>query len=263
MAIAQVNGTTGNSAASAVASQASGSLATTTGNDVVVVVVLGSTSSSVSSITTSGGSYTSWTLRASKNGTGVRVEVWTAHVTTGATNTFTANITGGNTTCGIAVEQYSGVSSIGNTGTASGNSRDLESAVIATQDGNNWIVGGLGFANNSGDTLTALLGTSRQSSIPAATASAVALYDNSTVVDAYLIETYARISTSRQWAAATIELRSGGSAITATDYAAVAAPVLQTSTFINNSTNLYLLFVEEPLFCQSVGLKATNSGFVA
>lgn len=262
MAIAQVNGGVGNSAASSVASQASASVTTTTGNDVVVTVVLGSTSSSISSIGTSAGSYTNKTLQSSKNGTGVRVEVWTMHVATGAATVFTANITGGNTTCGIAVEQYSGVSSIGNTGTASGNSRDLETAGILTQDGNNWIVGGLGFACVSGDTLTALLGNSRQSSIPAATASAVALYDNTTACDA-TIEAYTRISTARQWASAAVELRSGGSAITAADYAAVLAAVLQTATFIGNTTNLYLLFVEEPVFSQSVGLKQTNYGFVA
>lgn len=211
MAIAQTTGGAANSGASNVASQASPSVTTTTGRKVVVVVILGSTSSSVSSITTSAGTY-SWTLQVSKNGTGVRIEVWTSPVTTGAATVFTANITGGNTTCAIAVEEYSGVNSFGNTSSTSGS--DINPGdYTTTQDGNNWAVAGVGFSCQSGDTFTIQNGTQRQSSIPAATAVGVALCDNTQVIDGpvYVLE---RISTARNWACASVELRSGGAAIT-------------------------------------------------
>jgi hypothetical protein len=98
---------------------------------------------------------------------------------------------------------------------------------VVTEESGNFAVGAMGFVCASGDTLTAVLGTSRQSSIPAATAVGVALYDNSMLVDG-TPEVMTRISTSRQWAVATLELRSlGASAITAADYAAVSAAALQ------------------------------------
>jgi hypothetical protein len=49
------------------------------------------------------------------------------------------------------------------------------------QESTNFVVGAIGFACQSGDTLGAVIGTSRQSSIPAATAVGVALYDNTTL----------------------------------------------------------------------------------
>src|SRR4051794_1558706 len=118
MAISQTTGTATNNSG-AVTSLALSAFATTTGRTLVLVVVLGSTSSSVSSITNAGGTY-SWTLRASQNNTTVRTETWTSPVTTGASTTFTVNITGGATSIAAAVEEYSGVTSIGNTHTGSG-----------------------------------------------------------------------------------------------------------------------------------------------
>ena len=92
MAISATGGTAANNSGS-VTSLALSSYTTTTGRTLVMMVVLGSTGSSVSSISNSAGSY-SWTLKASVNGTGVRVEVWTSPVTTGAATVFTINISG-------------------------------------------------------------------------------------------------------------------------------------------------------------------------
>jgi len=270
MAIAATQGRSVNSSVN-VASLAFSSITTVTGRDLVLVVVLGSTSSSVSSIGASAGSYAAWTLQASQNGTGVRVEVWTTHVNTGAATVFTVNITGGNTTVSQELEEYSGVSSIGNAGAGnSGSSIDLETALLTLQDGNNFIVGGMGFACQSGDTLTAIAGTSRQSSIPAATAVGGALYDSTSVVICQA-ETFAKISASRNWAAAAVELRTGGSSVTAIDYAASVAPHQGSNAYWETAiilfSNFELLHTLEPLFAQQQEFPpspgANNYGFVA
>jgi hypothetical protein len=92
-----------------------------------------------------------------------------------------------------------------NTDSRSGSDQWPQSAV-AVQDAIGWAVAAIGFACVSGDTFTAQLGTSRQSSIPAATAVGVALYDNSSPgVGTPRIETL--LSTARQWATAGLELR--------------------------------------------------------
>src|SRR4051812_43060639 len=96
MSIAATTGVKGNNSG-AVTSIVTGNLNSTTGRDIVFEIVLGSTASSVSSITNSAGAYGAFTFRVAKNGTGVRTEIWTVHVNTGATTQFTINITGGAT----------------------------------------------------------------------------------------------------------------------------------------------------------------------
>lgn len=224
MAIGTGTGGAANSGAVNVGSQAAPSLAFTTGRDVVVNVVLGSTTSSVSSITASAGSFTSSTLKKAQNGTGVRVEVWTLHVTTGATAVLTANIAGGNTTCSIEVEEYSGISSFGNTNGNNGNDNQARTSAV-TQDDSNFVVFGMGFACVSGDTVGGG-GTIRQSSIPAATSVGGVLSDVSAVGVA-TFEAVDGISAVRQWAIAALELRSGNAANSFKDYAATSAPTLQ------------------------------------
>lgn len=224
MAIAATAGGSGSTTVAA-ASKALSSFNITSGRDIYCAVALDSTASSVSSITNSLGSDT-WSLVAAKNGTGIRVELWKCHVTGNQTsNVITINVS---PNCNIAgaAEEYSGVNSAGNTASDAVASDANIRIGVATQDGNNFVVGALGFACVSGDTLTALLGTSRQSSIPAATAAAAALYDNTQLADG-TVRDMTRISTARNWAAVGLELRSGGAAITVVDYAATSAPSLQ------------------------------------
>lgn len=257
MAIAAQGGTSANNSGS-VSSLALPSYPTTTGRTLVLVVALGATGSSVSSISSSAGSY-SWTLQSSQNGTGVRSEIWTSPVTTGAATVFTVNITGGATSVAAALEEYSGPTAIGNTGTGSGSSAALR-ASAALQDQNNFVVAGLAFACQSGDTLAVSLGTSQQSSIPAATAVGVALYDNTSLLCCTLAD-QADISASRNWAATAVELRSGSAATSALSYAASTAAALQTG-----HANFNYQKFDEPLFAQQQNYPPTpganNSGFV-
>ena len=234
MAIAATTGSAANSAVN-VASLALPSVTPTTGRDVVVVVALGSTSSSVSSISTSAGSYTSWTLRASKNGTGVRVEIWTAHVTTGAATVFTVNITGGNTTVAAAVEEYSGVSAFGNTGTSSGTDGNMYQKVT-TQQTADFVVAALGFVSGAANTLGAKLGTSRQSSI-GANAVGVGLYDDTQTVDGS-VAVYSQVSTAQNWASAAVELESGGAAVVALDYGDLSGAWSSVTAYVVGNTVL-------------------------
>jgi large repetitive protein len=224
MSIAATQGNATNSSSS-VSSLAFASLTTVSGRDIVFVITLGSTSSSVSSITASAGSYGTFTFRAAQNGTGVRVEIWTVHVVTGAATVFTVNITGGATSLSIQQEEYSGVSSIGHTSTASGSSFDIRAGNVLTQDSTNIVVAGLGFACQSGDTLTAQNGGERQKSIPAATAVGGCLQDHTTILVG-TVAVMTQINNSRNWAAAALELRSGITANAAGEYASGTAPAL-------------------------------------
>ncbi len=181
----------------------------------VVVAVLGSTSSSVTSITDTKGN--TYTQKSAVNGTGVRTEVW-ACVNAGAqsNDVITINISP-STSIAACAEEYSGVGSFGNTGTAS-DSTIFPEQRVTTQEGSNYAVVGIGFGCQSGDTLTAFEGTSRQSSIPAATAVGAALFDN-TMKGIGGLPGSARVSTARNWATAGLELRvAGGVSVGYQDY---------------------------------------------
>jgi hypothetical protein len=194
--------------------------------DVYVAVALDSTASSVTSITDTKGN--SYTLDKAQNGTGVRTEIWKSHsVGVQLTNIITINVS---PNCNIAgaAEEYAGVSASGNTGSTTG-STIYPDANVTTQEGGNFVAGAIGFACVSGDTLTAQLGTSERSSIPAATAVGVALYDNTMTVNG-IVRVQTKISTARQWAVAIVELRGTGLvAVTAVDYATTAAAALAVS----------------------------------
>ena len=258
MAIAQVTGNSANSATAA--SIACGSFNTTTGRIQFIAVVLGSISSSVTSITDTGGGSPTISLVVAKNQTNIRVEIWKATgVATKTGNVFTANVSP-NTTLAIAAEEYSGSTTVGINGTNSNAGSVNIDQTLLTQDASNFVIGVLGFAAQSGDTLTATAGTSRQSSIPAATRPGVALYDQTAVMDETM-RIMTRISASREWASAAVELRSGGSAATAGAYGGALVASLQAAG------DTRYLHVTEPLFCQNQNYPPTpganNSGFVA
>lgn len=239
MAIVVTTGAAANSSV-AVASKALGSFNLTALQTVVVAIALGSTSSSISTVTDTKGN--TYVKQAAQNGTGIRIEIWTSlSVAVQTSNIITANITGGNTTIALAAEEYAGVTAIGNNGVINGGSSSInmyENNVLTTQ-ASNFVVGALGFTCVSGDTLTAVLGTSRQSSIPAATAVGIALYDNTSVLNC-IIPVAARISTARNWATAAVELKSGGTANSAISYAAGAtAPAFGSPVFITSNPLYY------------------------
>ena len=110
-------------------------------NTVVVVCALGSTSSSISSLTDNG---SAWTLRAyASNGTAVRSEIWsTGAGRSVASTSFNINLSGG-TPMSCALEEYSGVHSIGATAASQATSGTM-SVSLTTQDTNNYVVAGLG-----------------------------------------------------------------------------------------------------------------------
>lgn len=235
-----ISATTGAAASttSAAASLALGAFTLTAGQDVYVAVALDSTSSSVSSITDTKGN--SYSQIAAVNGTGVRTELWASRgVAAQTSNVITVHVSP-NCNIAAAAEEYAGVTALGHNATASGSNTYPQNAV-ADQDGNNWVVAALGFACASGDTQTAKCGTSRQASIPAATAVGVAIYDNTMVAVGTLVN-QTLLSNSRNWASAGTELRFGGAVIAATDYAATAAPSLQAAA-------VRFLRDLEPLFC--------------
>jgi len=251
MAITVTTGSAANSASAA--SLALPSFNLTAGQDVVVAVSLGSTSSSVTSITDTKGN--TYTQKSAVNGSGIRTEIWASHaVGVQVGNIITINVSP-NTTIAGAAEEYAGVSSYGNTGTGSGTDQHMQGSA-ATQDKSNFVLCAMGFVAQSGDTLTAVIGTSRQSSIPAATRVGIALYDN-TMITQGTIRDYARISTARNWAVATVELRSGSGNQTPGNESGSTVAALQVAKDIR------YISAPEPLFAGGVTgqiVAATRSG---
>jgi hypothetical protein len=116
------------------------------------------------------------------------------------------NITGGNTTIAAVCGEYSSISSFGNTQSATGNDQ-FPVGTVATQDANNFVLSAQAIACSSGDTFTAIDGTNRNSSVPAATAVGCALADKSSIAQATLKVTEQVTQGARQWATASVEAR--------------------------------------------------------
>lgn len=208
-----ITATTGTASTSASASSlALSSFNLTAGQDVIVGAVFDDITKTVTGVADTKGN--TYTLQTALNGTGIRIEVWASHnVGVQTSNIITITLSGAANIAGAA-EEYANVTAEGNVGSNQGT--DMNPYQLVTiQEGNNFQVTVIGFAAQSGDTLTANLGTSRQSSIPAATRPGIALYDNTSIACAK-VPCYTRISTSRNWVTAGVELRlTGSAAITA------------------------------------------------
>ena len=149
--IARVGGAHSNTGNASAATSLSIPYSSGNGNTVVAVCALGNVSSTISSITDSG---STWSLRAAvNNGTAVRSEIWST--TAGgsvASSSFTVNVSGGSP-LSCALEEYSGVLSIGATNTNEATS-GAASVSLTTQDSNDYIVAGFGANSYNGYTVT-------------------------------------------------------------------------------------------------------------
>jgi hypothetical protein len=184
------------------------------GDSMAVGVIMDNTSATVTSVTDTKGN--TYTQKTALNGTGLRMEIWTC-LNSGlqAGDIITVNVSP-NCNFAIAGAKYSGVSSYGNVGSNSGTGTTTWSTV-ALQDDTNFGVFFLGFAAQSGDTVSARTGTQRVTSIPAATRPGIVLSDVSSLAPSSSVPQSSLISNSRNWVQAAIELRSGvtGKALTA------------------------------------------------
>lgn len=218
MAIAPVTGsTTSNSVAGTTLAFASTSL--TNGDLIVVSVSIDSASVTVSGIADTG--LNTYTLQSSKTNGSCHVEIWTAPVTSATAARVITVTLSGSALASAAFEEYSGVASgIGNIGTASSGTGTYASDSVATQDTSNWTATAIAAVTSSGNTFTAVMGTIRQSVIPALTTTATAMIDNSSIAIATVTDALF-ISASSVWVAVTIELRTGA---TATDITETALP---------------------------------------
>jgi large repetitive protein len=224
------------SSASAVSSLALPSFNLTAGQGVIVGITLGSTSSSVSGITDTKGN--SYSLIASVNGTGVRTELWKS-LSVGAqtSNVITVNISGA-TSVSAQAAQYAGVSALGASATNSG-SNFIPQQRESTTQGNNWIVGELGFVTAASTTQTALAGNSREVSIAASSVGG-SLYDSTCAGDANLL-LQNQLNSSQNWASVSVELQTGGASVTFNSYASVLSASIQSGLLLPNSTAWFLL----------------------
>lgn len=211
MAISATTGGTVNNT-SAGTSLAFSANTSTTGQAIVVAIAILSSSVTVSSVTdTSGTTYSR--LAAITNSSGVRVELWgNANITGHSSNVITVNLSG-SALASASYEEYSGVTAFGHTSSGSTGGNLYPQDNVATQDASNWAVTGAAIASSSGDTLTATWGTIRQSIIPALTTAGSALLDATSLYTSMLTN-LVRISSSRVWAAASVELRTGLTAVT-------------------------------------------------
>ena len=174
-------------------------------NTIVAVCALGSTTSSISSITDSG---STWALQAfANNGTAVRSEIWsTSAGGSVASTSFTVNISGGTPTS-CALEEYSGVLSLGKTATAQGTS-GIWSVTLTTQDANNYVAAGIGANSYYG--YSNPTGSLRQSGVITSNSGSnyveMALFDKAGATASPV--TNGVITSPAPWAALALELRS-------------------------------------------------------
>jgi len=174
------------------------------GNTLVAVCALGSTSSSISSITDSG---SIWSLRAAiANGTSVRSEIWSTNAGSSVASTsFTISFSSGSP-ASCALQEYSGVLSIGTVATAEAVSGSW-SVSQTTQEPNDYVVAGLGANSYYGYTVTS--GTARQLTGVTTNSGSnyveMALCDNTAATATGVSCT--SVSGSVPWAAPALELR--------------------------------------------------------
>lgn len=204
--ITRIGGAHNNTGVSTAPTSLSIPYSSSSGNTLVATCALGNTSSSISSITDSG---STWTLRAYiNNGTAVRSELWST--TAGgsvASKSFTIAMSAG-TPASCALEEYSGVGSLGTTATSYGNSGNW-SVTLTTQDANDFIVAGLGANSYYGYSATA--GTIQQKAGVTSNAGSdyveTVLCDNTAAAATSL--SCASVSSPIAWAAVALELRTG------------------------------------------------------
>ena len=267
MAITQGAGTA--TLGGSVSSLAATAFSVTSGQAICVGVALGSTGASVSGVTDTIGN--TYTQKSFQNGTGLRIEMWVCASSSGtnASNVVTATITGGPTFISIAAESYNAVSTFtaANTGTSSDGGTSSQNMPVKTTvaETNNWVVAAFVIASVSGDVLSAVQGTLRQSAVPGASGVAVALIDY-IALSTGVAQEIAFDTNARKWAAATIELRAGGAAVTFNDLASglsSASSILGTlvspsppATFAAISREV----VGEPLFCRDAPPPTTSTG---
>ena len=207
MAIAVVGGASASLAVAGTSLAFAAAGQTATDITIIAVAIL-TTTVTVSGI--SDGTNTGVFRGAINNSTNVRVELWSLPIASSATRTITITFSG-STLASAAYEEYSGSTGIGNIGSGStGNSQSAQ-AIVTEQDTSSWVIVANAFASSSGDTLSGVVGTNRQSVIPALTTSGVSLSDVTEVASIPVL-TSIWISNARQWAAIGLELRTGVSA---------------------------------------------------
>ena len=208
-AIAPVGGAHGNTGASATPTSLSINYASHGGNTIVVVCALGNTASSIGSITDNG---SAWALRAlSSNGTAIRSEIWSTNAGGSvASSSFTIKISGG-APASCALEEYSGVLSLGPTATNQGTSGTWSVGVTATE-ANDFVVAGVGANSYFG--YTNAVGTIRQAGAITSNAGPdyveMSLLDNTAATASAI--TCSVNTGSAPWANAALELRPIGAA---------------------------------------------------
>jgi alpha-L-arabinofuranosidase len=202
--IARIGGAHSNTGGSTTQTSLSIPYSSKSGNTVVATCALGSTSASIKSITDTG---STWAFRAFvSNGTFVRSEIWST--TAGgsvASKSFTIAFSSG-TPASCALEEYSGVTSLGTTATSQATS-GIWSVALTTQDPNDYIVAGL--AANSYYGYTATAGAIAQlggvTGNPGSNYVETALCDNHAAAPASVSCT--SVSSPIAWAAVALELR--------------------------------------------------------
>jgi hypothetical protein len=220
MAITANNGGAANSNNAAVGSLAASSFTATASAKTRVVVVLLDNTISVSSISTNGrGTYS---LVAAYNiSATLRIELWeSTNESSGAGRIVTANFSA-SVVAAIAVQQWSG-----EIGVESGNptdtltNRSVQGRFTTLYDGD-FAVSYMGFNGQAGDTITAVQGNLRRSSIGASGGAGVAIVDSGVTPAGanYLQEI--RLNNAREWGSISQGLQASSAADTFEDYQGV------------------------------------------
>src|SRR3989344_473498 len=180
--------------------------ATVAGNDLIVVAAIGddpTAPAAVTSVTATGATFT--LVTALTNATS-RVEIWRANNIAAGITSVTVN-TASATVFNALVSEYSGVGSLGTSGTASG-SNNNPTINLLTQDLNNWVVAGFSTEGTAIGSYSAQTGNLRASGLALGDGApdvAGGLTDNTSGNPASV--TNSVTGSTGNWSAAAVELR--------------------------------------------------------
>ncbi len=189
---------------------------TAANHTVIVAIAIRTQTSTVSTVADSGtSSYSQCSGCVINSGTTTREEVWTTAVNASkASTTVTVTLSAGSKFV-MSVEEYSGVSTLGNTNTLNNGSgtSTICSATVTTQDNNNWAVAGCAAAGTA--TYSANAGNIRANGVSSGGSGASNIGGAALDVSQSSPGTatmQATLSAGEVWASVALELRSGAAA---------------------------------------------------
>lgn len=235
-------------------------VATAASDTVVVTVGTKASTCTVSGVTdNAGGGSSTYARRVGPVANTVGFEIWsTAAAAAKAATQVTVSLTGGPCKVAVAVGDYSGVTSLGNTNTGTGSGANPGPVAVTVQDPSGAVVGG--FGSNDGTSQTSFSGGGNLRQAPVSSGGSAATRNGDSLVDQLSQATGSRsIQTTHAaiaWAGGALELRY--QVVFSTTCVDAGHPLAANQSFYLPGFTTYIR-----LTCTTDGVGYTSSGAIA